>query len=198
MVELPGFVLGGTGCRACRVRRRGPHRADAPSRSTASDAAERSTARSRRSSVAGVEQGASSSAIGSPRAAAEGVVGRERELTVVAETAGPRHRAGRGLRLRAGRDRQVGDRSRRGRRDVGHRVCSSRRPALRADAVGVPAGRWPPARAPWPDAWPSCRAAVATAIGRADVGVLVVDSYERLNLLDGWLRNDFLPALPPA
>ena len=28
------------------------------------------------------------------------------------------------------------------------------------------------------------------------VAVLVVDSYERLNLLDGWLRNEFLPALP--
>ncbi len=28
------------------------------------------------------------------------------------------------------------------------------------------------------------------------VAVLVVDSFERLNLLDGWLRNDFLPALP--
>jgi len=36
----------------------------------------------------------------------------------------------------------------------------------------------------------------AAALADADVGVLVVDSYERLNLLDGWLRNDLLPALP--
>ena len=28
------------------------------------------------------------------------------------------------------------------------------------------------------------------------LAVLVVDSFERLNLLDAWLRNDFLPALP--
>ena len=26
--------------------------------------------------------------------------------------------------------------------------------------------------------------------------MLVVDSFERLNLLDGWLRNELLPALP--
>lgn len=39
-------------------------------------------------------------------------------------------------------------------------------------------------------------AAAADALDRADVGTLVVDSYERLNLLDGWLRNDFLVALP--
>ena len=38
--------------------------------------------------------------------------------------------------------------------------------------------------------------AAAAALDRADVGTLVVDSYERLNLLDGWLRNDFLVALP--
>ena len=36
----------------------------------------------------------------------------------------------------------------------------------------------------------------AAALADADVSVLVVDSYERLNLLDGWLRNDLLPALP--
>ncbi|MDF3049805.1 MAG: transcriptional regulator, LuxR family [Pseudonocardia sp.] len=34
------------------------------------------------------------------------------------------------------------------------------------------------------------------ALDRADVGTLVVDSFERLNLLDGWLRNDLLVALP--
>ena len=28
------------------------------------------------------------------------------------------------------------------------------------------------------------------------VAVLMVDSYERLNLLDAWLRNELLPALP--
>ena len=38
--------------------------------------------------------------------------------------------------------------------------------------------------------------AVAAAIGRADVGIVVVDGFERLNLLDGWLRNEFLVALP--
>jgi DNA-binding CsgD family transcriptional regulator len=38
--------------------------------------------------------------------------------------------------------------------------------------------------------------AAAAALDRADVGTLVVDSYERLNLLDGWLRNDFLTGLP--
>jgi len=36
----------------------------------------------------------------------------------------------------------------------------------------------------------------ASALDRADVGTLVIDSCERLNLLDAWLRNDFLVALP--
>lgn len=40
--------------------------------------------------------------------------------------------------------------------------------------------------------------AAATALGDAQVGTLVVDSYERLNLLDAWLRNEFLVALPAA
>src|SRR5690349_3322670 len=39
-------------------------------------------------------------------------------------------------------------------------------------------------------------AIAATALDRADVGTLVIDSYERLNLLDAWLRNDFLVDLP--
>ena len=38
--------------------------------------------------------------------------------------------------------------------------------------------------------------AAATALDHAEIGTLVIDSYERLNLLDGWLRNDFLVALP--
>lgn len=38
--------------------------------------------------------------------------------------------------------------------------------------------------------------AAAATIDAADVGVIVIDSFERLNLLDGWLRNEFLVALP--
>jgi hypothetical protein len=37
----------------------------------------------------------------------------------------------------------------------------------------------------------SPQAAAATALGGAKVGTLVVDSYERPNLLDAWLRNEF-------
>jgi DNA-binding CsgD family transcriptional regulator len=36
----------------------------------------------------------------------------------------------------------------------------------------------------------------AAALVDADVGVLAVDGFERLNLLDGWLRHELLPALP--
>ena len=39
-------------------------------------------------------------------------------------------------------------------------------------------------------------AAAAAALAAADVGTLVIDSFERLNLLDGWLRNEFLVAMP--
>lgn len=42
---------------------------------------------------------------------------------------------------------------------------------------------------------PSTTQAGAVLEGRG-VAVLVVDSFERLNLLDAWLRNEFLPALP--
>ncbi len=42
---------------------------------------------------------------------------------------------------------------------------------------------------------PSAAQAGAELEGRG-VAVLVVDSFERLNLLDAWLRNEFLPALP--
>lgn len=34
------------------------------------------------------------------------------------------------------------------------------------------------------------------AVAEAQVDVLTIDSFESLNLLDGWLRNDFVPALP--
>jgi DNA-binding CsgD family transcriptional regulator len=37
---------------------------------------------------------------------------------------------------------------------------------------------------------------VATALDSADTAVLAIDSYERLGIIDGWLRNDLLPALP--
>jgi DNA-binding CsgD family transcriptional regulator len=37
---------------------------------------------------------------------------------------------------------------------------------------------------------------VADAIAAASVVALVVDSYERFGLIDGWLRNRLLPALP--
>jgi DNA-binding CsgD family transcriptional regulator len=36
----------------------------------------------------------------------------------------------------------------------------------------------------------------AAALQARNVAVLVVDGFERLNLLDGWLRNEFLVALP--
>jgi DNA-binding CsgD family transcriptional regulator len=39
-------------------------------------------------------------------------------------------------------------------------------------------------------------AEAGAAVDRADAGALVIDSFERLNLLDGWLRNEFLVALP--
>ncbi len=39
-------------------------------------------------------------------------------------------------------------------------------------------------------------AGLGDAAGLAGVGVLVVDGFERLNLLDGWLRNDFLVTAP--
>ena len=34
------------------------------------------------------------------------------------------------------------------------------------------------------------------AIDAADIGTLVIDGFERLNLLDGWLRNELLVQLP--
>jgi predicted ATPase len=60
---------------------------------------------------------------------------------------------------------------------------------------------------------PGALAALGAALGRptppsasaaaeqiADVGidVLVIDSFERLNLLDGWIRNELTSALPAA
>ena len=43
---------------------------------------------------------------------------------------------------------------------------------------------------------PPSAAAAAQQIGAAGVVVVVVDSFERLNLLDGWMRNEFIAALP--
>src|SRR5690348_9422186 len=45
---------------------------------------------------------------------------------------------------------------------------------------------------------PAPTSAVAAAERIATVGadVLVIDSFERLNLLDGWMRNELIPALP--
>jgi DNA-binding CsgD family transcriptional regulator len=37
---------------------------------------------------------------------------------------------------------------------------------------------------------------VVDAIAAASVGVLVIDSYERFGVVDGWLRNRLLPSLP--
>ena len=38
--------------------------------------------------------------------------------------------------------------------------------------------------------------AAAREIALTGVDVVVIDSFERLNLLDGWIRNEFIPALP--
>jgi len=43
---------------------------------------------------------------------------------------------------------------------------------------------------------PQSATAAAEQIAAADVDVLVIDSFERLNLLDGWIRNEFTRALP--
>src|SRR5262245_4028414 len=39
-------------------------------------------------------------------------------------------------------------------------------------------------------------AAAGEQVAAAGVDVLVIDSFERLNLLDGWLRNELISALP--
>ena len=54
--------------------------------------------------------------------------------------------------------------------------------AALGDALGEP----PPGSAP----------AAAEQIAAADVDVLVIDGFERLNLLDAWIRNEFTCALP--
>jgi DNA-binding CsgD family transcriptional regulator len=51
-------------------------------------------------------------------------------------------------------------------------------------ALGVPA--------------PSSAPAAAHEIANAGVDVLVIDSFERLNLLDGWIRNELTSALPAS
>ena len=43
---------------------------------------------------------------------------------------------------------------------------------------------------------PQSATAAAEQIAAADVDVLVIDSFERLNLLDGWIRNELTRALP--
>lgn len=43
---------------------------------------------------------------------------------------------------------------------------------------------------------PSSATGAAEHIGAAGVHVLVIDSFERLNLLDGWIRNELVSALP--
>ena len=43
---------------------------------------------------------------------------------------------------------------------------------------------------------PQSATAAAEQIAVAGVDVLVIDSFERLNLLDGWIRNELTRALP--
>jgi DNA-binding CsgD family transcriptional regulator len=43
---------------------------------------------------------------------------------------------------------------------------------------------------------PPSAAAAAQQMAAAGVDVLVIDSFERLNLLDGWIRNELIHALP--
>ena len=43
---------------------------------------------------------------------------------------------------------------------------------------------------------PGSVGAAAEQIAAADIDVLVIDGFERLNLLDGWIRNEFTCALP--
>jgi hypothetical protein len=45
---------------------------------------------------------------------------------------------------------------------------------------------------------PSPASAAAREIAAAGADVLVIDSFERLNLLDGWIRNELTSALPAS
>src|SRR5215470_15687809 len=45
---------------------------------------------------------------------------------------------------------------------------------------------------------PPSATAAGEQIAAAGVDVLVIDSFERLNLLDGWIRNELIGALPAA
>lgn len=45
---------------------------------------------------------------------------------------------------------------------------------------------------------PVSASAAAGAVADAGIDVLVIDSFERLNLLDGWIRNDLASALPAS
>src|SRR5215470_11444407 len=45
---------------------------------------------------------------------------------------------------------------------------------------------------------PPSATAAAEQIAAAGIDVVVIDSFERLNLLDGWIRNELTSALPAA
>src|SRR5262249_56437512 len=55
-------------------------------------------------------------------------------------------------------------------------------------ALGVALGR----------ATPPSAAVAAELIAAAGVDVMVIDSFERLNLVDGWIRNELTSALPAS
>jgi DNA-binding CsgD family transcriptional regulator len=45
---------------------------------------------------------------------------------------------------------------------------------------------------------PPSATSVGEQVAAAGVDVLVIDSFDRLNLLDGWVRNELIPELPAA
>ena len=66
------------------------------------------------------------------------------------------------------------------------------------DVEPTPDGIWRAAAdglGPTPPATP---ADAAAALAAAGVSVIVIDAYERLNLIDGWIRNSLLVTLPAA
>jgi hypothetical protein len=48
----------------------------------------------------------------------------------------------------------------------------------------------------WEDPVLPSATAAAQQIAAAGIDVLVIDSFQRLNLLDGWIRNELTCALP--
>ncbi len=68
----------------------------------------------------------------------------------------------------------------------GRQVEPTVRGALAAVGAGLGAGA------------PETAAEAAGAVAAAGVDVVVIDSFECLNLLDGWVRNDLVPALPAS